>query len=219
MTTIYNKSSLSTFFEQGDIPQGSDYQNLIYSQVNIAETAEQDMAGPLYTTKLITPRVSAPNANITTLLSANVINVNIIGAGVVDANNAVINFLNVTFDVSANNGTVYSSASRSTQGYYSPVVIISAAGTALATATPLIGPICRVQGATDGQATGVKLLSGVGIVGWEQTIINEAAVSANLWPAGSDFRINALTSGAAFGMLANTTYIAVYTRTSGYAVK
>lgn len=63
--TIYANSTLKTFFETGDVPQGSDYANLIDSCVNLAQTAEQDMAGPLYTTKLITPKVSAGAFNTT----------------------------------------------------------------------------------------------------------------------------------------------------------
>lgn len=202
MPTTYNKSTLSTFFAQGDIPQGTDYQNLIYSQVNLVETAEQDMAGPLYTTKLITPKVSAAALNITGAFNAAVVSANSINAAT---------------DVLAKSGTVYASAVNSTSGFQSTPVIISAAGTALATATQLTASINRVQGVTDAQNTGVKLLSGR--LGWQQTVVNETAVSANLWPAGSDFKINALASGAAFGMLANTQYIVTYTQASAYAVK
>lgn len=64
--TTYNKSTLATFFQTNDVPTGSDYANLIDSQVNIAETASQSMAGPLTTTELIAPRVSATNLSATT---------------------------------------------------------------------------------------------------------------------------------------------------------
>ena len=60
--TTYNKTTLKTFFEQGDIPTGTNYADLIDSNVNLVETAIQTMAGPLSTTELITPRVSASNA-------------------------------------------------------------------------------------------------------------------------------------------------------------
>lgn len=62
--TTYNKTTLKTFFETGDIPDGNDYANLIDSQVNIVETSVQEMGGPLYTPELITNRVSAANLNI-----------------------------------------------------------------------------------------------------------------------------------------------------------
>lgn len=57
--TTYNKTTLKTFFEQGDTPTGTNYADLIDSQVNLVETAIQSMAGPLSCTELITPRVSA----------------------------------------------------------------------------------------------------------------------------------------------------------------
>lgn len=215
MPTTYNKATLSTFFAQGDIPQGTDYQNLIYSQVNLVETAEQDMAGPLSTTKLITPKVSAASVNITGGLSATSLSATIgTFSGIVSAAS-----FNAASDIRATGGTVYASAVNSTSGIISAPVIISAAGTALATATSLTAYINRVQGVSDGQNTGVKLLVGAGRLGWQQTIVNESAVSANLWPAGGDFKINALASGAAFPMAASTTYFAVYTQASAYAVK
>lgn len=200
MPTTYNKSTLSTFFAQGDIPSGTDYQNLIYSQVNLVETAEQDMAGPLGTTKLITPRVSAAALNVT---------------GTATFGNNTFVSIHVSADVSAD-GSVYTSALHTIAGIFTLPVIISAAGTALATAPLLTAYMNRVQGVSDGQATGVKLLTGQGR---QQVIVNETAVSANLWPAGSDFKINALASGAAFGMAANTSYVAYYTQASAYAVK
>lgn len=65
--TTFNKSSLQNIWINGFVPQGSDYTNLIQSQVNIAETAEQDMAGALSTTELITPKVSATTGHFTTV--------------------------------------------------------------------------------------------------------------------------------------------------------
>lgn len=60
--TTYNKATLKTFFEQGDVPTGTNYSDFIDSYVNLVETGQQTMAGPLYTTELITPRVSSNNA-------------------------------------------------------------------------------------------------------------------------------------------------------------
>lgn len=62
--TTYNKATLKTFFQTNDIPDGSDYANLIDSQVNIVETSVQSMGGPLYTPELITNRVSASNISL-----------------------------------------------------------------------------------------------------------------------------------------------------------
>lgn len=60
--TNFNKASLKAFFEQGDVPTGTNYADMIDSQVNLVETALQSMAGPLACTELITPRVSSSNA-------------------------------------------------------------------------------------------------------------------------------------------------------------
>jgi hypothetical protein len=71
--TTYNKNTLKTFFQTNDVPDGNDYANLIDSQINIVETASQSMAGPLVTTELVTPRVSA-TAGIFSSVSAASIN-------------------------------------------------------------------------------------------------------------------------------------------------
>lgn len=207
--TTYNKVTLKTFFAQGDIPQGSDYANLIDSQVNIAETGQQSMAGPLAATKLIAPLVSASNLNVPGSIS-----------GITGTFTSIVSAasINLSGDVSAATGSVYASAIRSANGNYSTPVIVSAVGTALATAAQLIAVINRVQGVVDGQTTGVKLLSGrLGFA--PQFVINETAVSANLWPAGSDYKINGLASGAAFSMAANTPYTVIYSQNSAYSVK
>jgi len=68
--TTYSKATLKTFFEQGDVPTGTDYANLIDSQINIVEASQQNMGGALSTPELITPRISAANVNVTTALSA-----------------------------------------------------------------------------------------------------------------------------------------------------
>lgn len=97
--TTYNKTTLKTFFEQNDIPTGQNYADLIDSQVNLVETALQTMAGPLSTTQLITPQVSATNANFTGgLFSVAVSN---IGLGA--ANSIAVSAVN-NITVSAGNG-------------------------------------------------------------------------------------------------------------------
>lgn len=199
--TIQNKATLATFFETGDIPNGQNYQNLIDSQVNIAETSAQAMAGPLAPTELITARVSATNANVVTLLSAGTIN-------------AVS--LSVSQDIAASAGTVYASAMRLSGELYRSVIIVSAFGTAQATATTLTASINRVQGVTDGSTTGVLLQANR--AGYVQYVINETAASANLWPCVGG-TINGLGANAAFGLTANTPYTVIHKTASAYAVK
>jgi hypothetical protein len=45
-----NKSSLIALFENGDVPQGTDFQNLINSNLNLDETGTQTLAGSLSAT-------------------------------------------------------------------------------------------------------------------------------------------------------------------------
>lgn len=68
---IQTKATLKTNFETGDTPTGDDYGNLIDSFVGLGETSAQSMSGPLETTELATPKVSATNIISTGNVSAN----------------------------------------------------------------------------------------------------------------------------------------------------
>jgi len=204
--TTYNKASLKTFFQNGDVPTGTDYANFIDSYVNIVETAEQVMASPLNTTALITPSVSATNANITAILSAASINCQ----GTVSAV-----ALSVTGDVSAATGTIYASAMRSTNGFIGSVGIISAAGTAQGTAAVLTNVINRGKGVVDGTTTGfTPLANRPGLV---QYLFNEG-VSANLWPPTGG-TINGLAANAAFSVAASAMVTIIHLTASAYGAK
>jgi len=211
--TTYNKQTLATFFETGDVPTGQDYQNLIDSQVNIVETSVQAMAGALSATEIIAPRVSATNINVTgtlTALTYSVVNGSF--SGIVSAAS-----LNVTGDVSAVTGTIYSSANRVTGGVYRTVTVVSAAGSTQATASPIgTNGIVRCKGIVDGQTTGFLLLANQ--TGNQQTIWVEENTSCNLYPCVGG-QINALSSNAAFPMTGNTQYIVTHIKASGYSVK
>lgn len=295
--TTYNKQTLKTFFEQGDKPQGSDYANLIDSQVNIVETFVQSMGGALATTELITPRVSAANANFTGTVSASQFagTVNFQAINVRDSvyfpsgggigintsagvnNNIVIdggpgtlttaiilkvsgsNTVGQTFQNESGSMVVgFGLASAGTDGFFQasdafnaitpvafnirsnngiqpvftadlstttvqpfnnlrqPVAIISAAGTAQATATLCSAAICRLQGVTDGSTTGFSIPANK--TGWVQYILNETAVSANLWPPTGG-TINNGTANTAFALAAKTSYTIFHIAASAYGVK
>jgi hypothetical protein len=121
--TTYNKSTLKTFFEQGDIPTGTNYADLIDSCLNLVETGNQSMAGSLTTTELITSRVSAANVIFGgtnfTLQVTNSANVNAVDIGL------------------AASGFIYASAGSS---------VTLAAGTAVTITT---GTFFRVDALTD----------------------------------------------------------------------
>lgn len=210
--TTYNKQSLAAFFQNGDVPTGTDYSNLIDSQINIVETSAQSMAGPLVSTEVITPKVSATTVNVTGTLTATTLsNTNASFSGIVSAVN-----INITNDVSAATGTVYASAMRSTNGIFFGTGIVSAAGTTQGTATILTNVINRGQGVADGATTGFALLANrTGLV---QYLINETAVSANLWPPTGG-KINNGTANIPLALVANTSYTIFHYAASAYGVK
>lgn len=206
--TTYNKSTLKTFFQTSDIPDGSDYANFIDSYVNIVETSNQAMAGSLYTTELDTAIVSAGGINCTGTISAN----NIAVGGVVVTN------LSVSGEVSAAGINVLNSVRCSALRFNgaSAISIVSALGTAQATGAPLTFTVNRLQGVTDGQTTGFLLPAPN--VGTFQYLINETAVSANLWPSVG-CAINGNAANAVFALAAKTSYVVIHTYSSGYGVK
>jgi hypothetical protein len=213
--TIYDKSNLKTFFEQGDIPSGTDYANLIDSQVNIAETTEQSMAGNLKSPKFITPLVSATTGDFGTV-NTTTLNTSVVSAPTINATTGTFTTV-ITTNVSAT-GTVYTSAMRSSIGNIGVPTIISAAGTTRATAALMtVSYMLRGQGVTDGTATGFALP--VPVLGYVSFFVNDTAVSANLYPGGADYTINALASGAPFPLAARTGYTIMHYAASAYTVK
>lgn len=256
--TQYNKTTLKTFFQTGDIPDGNDYANFIDSYVNQVETGDQPIAGSISPTELSTARVSAGNINATgTLTIAGITSVQDIYASTVRASTLAITgafsaaslstdgnltvggditasgrvtagsmtitanisaaSLNVTGDVLAQTGMVFGSAARIGNGLYRAPVVVSAAGSTQATASPLgnSGTI-RLKGIADGVTTGFLLPANQ--TGNQQTVYVEENTSCNLWPCVGG-QINALASNAAFPMAGNTTYIITHIKASGYAVK
>jgi len=207
--TTYNKTTLKTFFETGDVPSGTDYANLIDSQINIVETGVQVMGGPLNTTELITTRVSATDVNVTGTFTFG----GAFSAASVVANSVTTSAF-VTTDVSAS-GTVYASAARITNGVINGVGIVSAAGTAQGTAAILTNVVNRGKGVADGATTGfAPLANRAGLV---QYLYNEGP-SANLWPPVGG-TINGLAANAAFPLATSAMVTIVHLTASAMAVK
>lgn len=218
--TTYNKSTLATYFQTNDVPTGTDYSNLIDSQVNIVETSAQAMGGPLSTPELITSRVSAGNANITGSLSI---------AGTISAVGTYVNTLSVAVSISAASvytnvlscasavatGTVSAASVYAGTKIINTVATISAAGTTQTTGSLCSASICRLAGVTDGSTTGFTLMANR--TGWNQKLYG-ANASANLWPPTGG-TINALAANAAFPLATNTLYDVVHLAASAYAVK
>lgn len=123
--------------------------------------------------------------------------------------------INVTGDVSAAGGSVYTSALRTT-AFLGNVVIVSALGTTQAAGAPLTAVINRGQGVTDGQTTGFVLQANK--TGLVQYLINETAVSGNLWPPIGG-KINNGAANGVFVLAANTSYTIFHYAASAYGVK
>lgn len=208
--TTYNKATLKTFFETGDVPTGQNFSDFIDSYVNIVDTGLQAMAGPLSTTELSTARVSAGVGNFTGGISvAGTLSAGTLALDNISVSSLSVGFINATGNILVQTGTIFASANRWSNG------IVSAAGTAQATGAPLIYTVNFGAGVTDGQTTGFLLPANE--AGRVQYITNGGA-SANLWPPLGG-QINTLASNAAFGMAASTLYTIVHTLASGYAVK
>lgn len=118
--TTYNRTTLKTFFETGDVPEGSDYANLIDSCLNLVDTAEQAMAGPLYTTQLNTPSVSALNGNFSGIVST----VGLRVTGNVSSNSTWdIGGLNVSGDITGSNLSITNTISANTGSFNGDVSV------------------------------------------------------------------------------------------------
>lgn len=255
--TTYNKATLKTFFQTNDIPDGSDYANLIDSQVNIVETSVQSMGGPLFTPELITNRVSASNiilggdtlnasignninfgAENSFIVSAgnnirasaqnsvNITGVNSIlltGGDATDVSNSIsINssFVNISgngtlsINIPATTSALTASKITSTE-YFGISGVVSAAGTAQATAAILTNTINIGKGVVDGSTTGFALQGNK--TNKIQYLYNTGA-SANLWPPTGG-TINGLAANLPLSLVASAMVTILHIGASAYAVK
>lgn len=237
--TVRSKASLTLLFEQGDVPTGTNYADMIDSSVNMAETSAQSISGPINPTELITARVSAGTGVYTGTMTINgITSAADLYANTIRASAAVIPNMTVTTEnVTTLNATTVSATtitggSLSITGMTSSVNlnvagvasvsalnmstgVVSAAGTTQGAAAPLIYSINFGMGVADGATTGFAIPANQR--GRVQYITNGGA-SANLWPPTGG-QINVLASNAAFPMAANIPYIILHTFASGYAVK
>lgn len=225
--SIQSRTALKAVFEQGDIPQGNDYSNLIDSCANLADTGEQSFQSNIYTPKLITGIVSAASVRGTNIVAATVSStaLSVIGSAVVGslfATTADISVLSAS-NVSANSAVLVSvstssinTATMQTFRLSFVPTIVSATGVTQGTAAALTIGFSRLQGVTDGSATGFGLPDNPS--GHVFYLANETSVSANLWPPTGG-TINALGANAAFPLAAKTSYVAINTTSAGYFVK
>lgn len=218
--TAQTRSTLSARFENGDVPQGYDYVDFLDSFVSLLDTSQQTLSGALYSGEFISPKVSAQTLTANSVSIVGTVSCNAVNTAIVSATNTYSTALTVETVVSCDTvkaaivGSVVVSATEiQATRIIHPVAIVSAAGTVQGTATDIVSTIARIQGVTDGSATGVRLQTPQ--IGRVQYIVNETAASANVWP-NSGCTINGLVANAALGIAANTGITIVHTNASAY---
>lgn len=156
-------------FEQGDIPQGTDYEDLMDSYVNIAVSAEQVIDSNLKTTKeFVAATVSANTGNFTNL-TANAFNISTVSAASLIAN--VANIATVSADnINVSGNVIFGTLD------------VSAVATTQAGAVTLTGTTSFIIFA-DGNNLAVKLPTSVR--GRQQYVINASSTTIKIFPAVS----------------------------------
>lgn len=173
--TARTPTYLKARYEQGDIPQGTDYEDLMDSYLNVAVSAEQSIDSNLRTTKeIIAATVSAGSINVTGTATLNAISSPSISATNASAANLAAN--------TANLNTVSADSINVSGNVIFGTFDISAVATTQAGAITLNGTRNFVIFA-DGNNLAVKLPASVR--GREQQIINAASTTLKIFPATS----------------------------------
>lgn len=98
--TAQSRTVLVGRYENGDVPQGSDYVDLIDSFVSLTDTTAQSVASQLTVPTLVATEVSATNVNATNLVSTSAtfttLGVSLVSAASLIAASAVMTTLNVS---------------------------------------------------------------------------------------------------------------------------
>lgn len=92
--TAKNRPTIKAVFEQGDKPQGSDYEDMIDSYLSVADTTAQSLSSPLVVTGAFgaSTTVSAPSIETSALFVT----------GAISAESVFVSALSVIGTVSAN---------------------------------------------------------------------------------------------------------------------
>lgn len=193
--TARTPTYLKAHFENGDIPVGTDYEDVFDSYLNIAQatSSEQQVFGPLKVPDLTATRVSAVAGFFTSLQAAE------FGIQTVSATN--INAVNLT----ATNGTF---VSASTSNFSATLVSASTLNAVTVTAGTLYVASAQFLGASDVSAVGSTQASGflldapisfvtyadsgnisvrlpTSIRGKTQTVVNASTTTIRIFPAVS----------------------------------
>lgn len=168
--TARTPAYLKARFEQGDIPQGTDYEDVFDSYLNVATSAVQTLTGGLYAPEFSTPLVSA------SVVRAGSINITGSASYVhVEAQRLVASAASITAAISAASGYF-------NNFYLAAAADVSAVATTQAGALTISAPANFVIFA-DGNNNAVKLpASDRGKI---QYVINASTTTIKIFPATS----------------------------------
>lgn len=187
--TARTPTYLKARFEQGDIPQGTDYEDVFDSYVNVATSAIQTVVGGMVFTNQIYASESnaalvSATSGVFSFVSAQTVNAGFMSAGVIDASRVSANSVfaaSATF-TNANITTVSADSINVSGAVIFGTFDISAVATTQASAITLNGTTNFVIYA-DGSNLAVKLPTSVR--GRRQQIINAASTTLKIFPATS----------------------------------
>lgn len=197
MSTL-DRATLKAAFQNGDQPQGSDYENLIDSFVSLAETTTQTMNGQL----VLAGGVSAASVNAGTITATGAIS----GASVFAT---IANFTTISGQT-ATLSTIQAPASGlamtglvSFTGYFAGTVDTSVAciSTAQASARLLTAATNIIKSSTTAANDSVRL-PGL-YAGVQFIVVNDTTQSAKVFPPTGS-QINGLGANAALDLGPNT---------------
>jgi len=214
-----DRAALKAAFENGDQPQGSDYENFIDSFVNLAETTAQTMNGPL----ILAGGLSAASISTGAITATGVVSAPSIWAAVGDI--TAISAQTVTFSslVVPTSGVVVNGNVTFTGGYLAGTVDVSVAciSTVQSSARLLVAAMNIIKSSTTAANDSVRLpglYAGVAFL-----VVNDTTQSAKVFPPTGG-QINALGSNAALDLGPNTGTISraiihCITSTQAYAIR
>lgn len=194
--TAQVRAYLKSIYENGDVPQGSDYVDVFDSFVSISDTTVQSLNSPLTTSNLGATTVSAASIEVgdvsaqsvvTSALTVNDIRLTgafsaaTVNANVVNANSVSAKAANVSALTVLNNASVSGRVQTYDLFQQSIDTSVAATGSSQSSAKQLGSFVSNIiRASTTAQEDGVRL--GGGYPGLVQYIVNRTSQSAKVYP-------------------------------------
>lgn len=171
--TAQTPAYLKARFENGDIPQATDYEDVFDSFLNLATSAEQSLPGNVRTTGQFVGDVSASRVNASAMTAV------VASAGAIYADSASITAVSAS---TINATSVTAGTSYTVSADMLRAVNVSAVATTQAGALLVESPLTFVTFA-DNNNNSVRL--GSSVRGVRQTIVNATTTALKIFPAVS----------------------------------